>query len=221
MSERNEPPQASQIILDCEDARERARRVVIAGGIIAFRTDSFYGLGADPFNREAVARINRLKEREGRKPVLVVICTREEADRFIAEKTALFDKLTEHFWPGLLTVVGRARSIVPFEITAGSESVGLRLPLDEDVRAFVRACGGALTATSANLAGQPPARTAMEVADYFPNQLDLIVDGGPSRTDKPSTVVDVSTERARLIREGEIPRARVVRTLKMIGAELE
>ena len=211
----------SQIILDGKDGRERARQVVAAGGVIAFRTDTFYGLGADPFNPTAVARINRLKEREGRKPVLVVISDRIEATRVIEEQSKLFDKLSEHFWPGALTIVCKARSSVSKEITAGSETVGLRLPLDEEVRTLLHVCGGALTATSANLAGQPPARTAHEVAQYFPNELDLIIDGGQSRTDKPSTVIDVSRDRVCLIREGEIARTDLEQTLSAFGEELE
>lgn len=220
MRERSEPARTSQIVRDVE-GREHARRIVEAGGVMAFRTDTFYGLGADPFNRTAVERINRLKEREGKKPVLVVISAHNEADRFLAEKTNLFDKLTEHYWPGPLTIVCRARSSVPEEITAGSATIGLRLPFDEEVRGFIRACGGALTATSANLAGHPPARTALEVAHYFPNELDLIIDGGQARTDKPSTVMDISRDRPRLIREGEISRVDLERTLHAFGEKLE
>ncbi|HEY0323690.1 MAG TPA: L-threonylcarbamoyladenylate synthase [Pyrinomonadaceae bacterium] len=221
MSEAGEPERAAQIIPDTEEARARARRVVEAGGVVAFRTDTFYGLGADPFNRAGVERINRLKEREGRKPLLVVISDSEEATRFIAEKTNLFDELTKHYWPGALTVVCKARSTVPEGVTAGIGTIGLRLPFDKEVREFIRACNGALTATSANLAGQPPARTAREVARYFPVELDLIIDGGEARTDKPSTVVDVSRGRARLIREGEIPRSHLEQTLRALGEELE
>lgn len=213
MSETGEPARAFNIAPDTEEERERARRIVETGGVIAFRTDTFYGLGADPFHTAAVERINRLKEREGMKPVLVVISDRQMAARFIAEKTNLFDELTKRYWPGALTVVCKARSTVPEGITAGSGTIGLRLPGDEEVRALIRACAGALTATSANLSGQPPARTALEVARYFPSELDLIIDGGEARTDKPSTVIDVSRGRARLIREGEVTRADLEQTL--------
>lgn len=213
MSERRQ--ETSRIVRDSDDARRLAREVIDVGGVIAFRTDTLYGLGADPFSVEGVGRINHLKEREGKRPVLVVISDRDVAERFIAEKTRLFEELTENFWPGALTVVGRAREEVPKGITAGSGTVGIRLPLDEDVRELVRACGGALTATSANLAGQPPSRTAEEVAAYFPNELDLIIDGGSARTDKPSTVIDVSGDAPRLIREGEIPRSSLERILRL------
>lgn len=223
MSEKMEDaPHSSTIIADGEEARALAQRVIKAGGVLAFRTDTFYGLGADPFNRAAVSHINRLKEREGRKPVLVVIAARDIALRFIEKPSALFEALTSRFWPGPLTVIGRALPTVPEELTAGGESIGLRLPDDEEVLEFVRACGGALTATSANLAGEPPARSALEVASYFPRELDLIVDAGRARTEKPSSVIDVSREgKPRLVREGEVARTDLERVLKSLGAELE
>lgn len=221
MSESNAPRAESKIIPDGAEARELAGRIIAAGGLIAFRTDTFYGLGADPLNRQAVSAINRLKEREGRKPVLLVISDRAEATRFISDQTALFDKLAERHWPGALTIVAGALPTVPAEVTAGSGTIGIRLPADEDVRDFARACGGALTATSANLAGQPPARSAVEVARYFPAELHLIVDGGEARTDKPSTIIDVSQGRARLIREGEVARSGLEETLGALGYKLE
>ena len=219
MSERREP--STEIIPYTEEAKSRARSIIEAGGVIGFRTDTFYGLGCDPFNLQGVRLVNRLKEREGIKPVLVVISDNDVAGRFIAEHTKLFDELTKHYWPGPLTIVCKASADVPSGITAGSGTIGLRVPFDEDVRELVRACGGALTATSANTAGQPPSRTATEVASYFPNELTLIIDGGEARTDKPSTVVDITRERPRLIREGEVPRTDLERTLHILGVELE
>lgn len=221
MRERADSQQPSQIIRAGSEAAELAREVTEEGGIIAFRTDTFYGLGADPFKTDSVTRINRLKEREGLKPVLVVISDLEIAARFISEKSRLFDGLSEHYWPGALTIVVRALSSVPSELTAGTGTVGLRLPLDEEVREFVRSCGGALTATSANAAGQPPARTAIEVAQYFPFELDLIIDDGAARTDKPSTVIDISQGRVRLIREGVVARSALEQKVRALGADFE
>ncbi|MGB9180740.1 MAG: Sua5/YciO/YrdC/YwlC family protein, partial [Pyrinomonadaceae bacterium] len=110
---------------------------------------------------------------------------------------------------------------VPVEITAGTGTVGVRLPDDASVREFVRACGGALTATSANRAGESPARTAQEVADAFPNGLDLIVDSGATRADKPSTVIDLSAGEARLIREGVVSLEKLRETMLALGLEMK
>jgi L-threonylcarbamoyladenylate synthase len=194
---------ATHVIPDGDEARARSREVVGSGGVIAFRTDTFYGLGANPFDAAAVSKINELKGREG-KPILVVVSDAGEAERLVAERSRLFDLLTRKLWPGALTLVARAREGLPEDLTAGTGTVGVRLPDDEDVRALVRECGGALTATSANRAGEPPSSSADEVARAFPSGLDLIVDGGTARAKAPSTVVDVSGREARLIREGAI-----------------
>jgi L-threonylcarbamoyladenylate synthase len=203
------------IVKESPETRLLAAERIARGHVIAFLTDTFYGLGADPFNRNALHRLNRLKGRDTGKPILIVLSDAGEADRFIERRSELFDAVSARHWPGALTLVAAARASVPEEITAGSGTVGLRLPLDESVRELVRSCGGALTATSANPAGEPPARTAEDVARYFP-ELELIVDGGEARSDKPSTVLDTSMESARLIREGAVSRSELQETLRAL-----
>ena len=183
------------------------------GGVIAFRTDTFYGLGADPFNVAAVQRIKQLKGREERKPVLIVISDCKQVSRFIHQPSATFTLLAERLWPGPLTLIGKAEVEVPVEITAGTETVGIRLPSDDNVRALIEACGGALTATSANPAHKAPAKTAAEIRAYFGDKIDLIVDDGVARTDKPSTVVDARANEPKLIREGVIAWAEIQKEL--------
>ena len=204
---------------DGEEARARAAREIARGRVISFRTDTFYGLGADPFNREAVAAVGDLKGREG-KPVLVVVADEGSALRLASRATTLFRQVAARHWPGPLTLVVEARPEVPEELTAGTGTVGVRLPGDAEVRALLGACGGALTATSANPTGHPPARTAGEVARYFPAGLALVVDGGPARTDAPSTVLDVTGPRPRLIREGVVTRAELEETFRQLGVAL-
>ncbi len=190
-------------------AIENAAETINRGGVIAFRTDTFYGLGADPFNVAAIGKIKDLKGREDGKPILIVISDREQIDRFISGQNRTFRLLADKLWPGPLTLIGSAAANVPEAVTAGTGTVGVRLPDDEQVCALVHACGGALTATSANPANQPPAKTAAEVRDYFGDMVDLIVDGGIARTDLPSTVVDVSQAEPRLVREGAIAWAEI------------
>ncbi|HVG30317.1 MAG TPA: L-threonylcarbamoyladenylate synthase [Pyrinomonadaceae bacterium] len=197
-------PTRTPILAEGGEARARARDAVGRGGVVGFRTDTFYGLGANPLDQAAVRAVNELKGREG-KPVLVVLSDAEQAARLVAAQTDSFRALAARFWAGALTLVAEAGGDVPAELTAGTGTVGVRLPADVAVREFVRACGGALTATSANLAGEPPARSARDVAAAFPSGLALIVDGGATRASAPSTVVDVTGGAARLIREGAIP----------------
>ena len=182
----------------------RAARIVSEGGVISFRTDTFYGLGADPFNATAVAKIRELKGREDNKPILLLLSDASEADRFIADRSKAFEELARKFWPGPLTIVGVAVADLPEEITAGTGTVGVRLPADGDVRELVRVCGGALTATSANPSGREPARTAKEVIDYFGERIDLVIDGGEVSAIEPSTVLDVTQSPLRVIREGAV-----------------
>lgn len=188
---------------------ETIAQTIARGGVIAFRTDTFYGLGVDPFNRNAVQRIKQLKGREDHKPILIVVSDEDQTGRFINEPSTAFHLLAKAFWPGPLTLVGKANSEVPEEITVGTKTVGVRLPNDDAVRALVRACGGALTATSANPSHAAPARDAQTVMDYFGESVDLIVDDGEGSTDRPSTVVDVSDAEPKLIREGVISWAEI------------
>jgi len=190
---------------DTEETRIEAAEIIRRGGIIAFRTDTFYGLGADPLNRDAIARVRELKGREDDQPILLLVSDAGEVDRFI-EQSGFFKLIAIGHWPAPLTLIGVSRPEVPIELTAGTHSLGVRLPDDDNVRALVRACGGALTATSANVSGQPPARTAKEVENYFPEGIDLIIDGGEATATQPSTVLDLSGSEARLVREGAIPR---------------
>jgi L-threonylcarbamoyladenylate synthase len=207
------------ILKDSRQTRQLAASAIARGGVIAFLTDTFYGLGADPFNEEALQRINALKGREGGKPILVVLSDTSEAERFILHRSELFEVVSRKHWPGPLTLVVEARPEVPEEITGGSGTVGLRLPFDEDVRELVRSCGGALTATSANPAGEQPARTAAEVDGYFPRLLDLIVDAGRAHSDTPSTVLDTSGTTPRLIREGAVSSEQLQQTLGLFGGD--
>ncbi|HEX8141830.1 MAG TPA: L-threonylcarbamoyladenylate synthase [Pyrinomonadaceae bacterium] len=208
------------IVSDSPLSRHLAASFITRGGVVAFLTDTFYGLGADPFNRSALLKINSLKGRDAGKPILIVISDEAEAERFILRRSEVFDAVSARHWPGALTLVAEALDSVPEEITAGSKTVGIRLPDNKTVRDLVRACGGALTATSANTAGDEPARTAEEVARYFPDQLDLIVDGGEAQSSLASTVLDTSGATARLIREGAVSRRELQQTLSQLGIDL-
>jgi L-threonylcarbamoyladenylate synthase len=199
------PGEANTLVISQTiDNLKQIAGVIMSGGVIAFRTDTFYGLGADPFNRTAVQKIRDLKGREDDKPILVVISEKKEIDRLISHRSQKFQDLTERFWPGALTIIGRAADNLSDELTAGTKTVGVRLPDDDRVRALVEACGGALTATSANVSGQPPARSAAEVETYFGHRINLIVDGGATTSESPSTVVAATTDEIKLVREGVI-----------------
>src|ERR1041385_3229704 len=194
------------IVPDSESSHRAAAEIVQRSGVIAFRTDTFYGLGANPLDARAVQKIRQLKGRADDKPILLLISDLDQVDRFLVERTNAFERIASRHWPGPLTLVGRARPELPPELTAGTNSIGLRLPADANLRAFVRICGGSLTATSANASGQPAARNANEVEKYFGAGIDLIVNSGEVTVTEPSTVLDVSGPKPNLIREGAISR---------------
>jgi L-threonylcarbamoyladenylate synthase len=206
-------PQSKQVLED-------AARIISEGGLIAFRTDTFYGIGADPLSRLAIRRIRQLKGREENKPILLLISDYDKVAQFITKPSDLFLTIVSQHWPGPLTLVSDARPELTEELTASGETIGLRLPDDDDVRALVRACGGALTATSANPSGAEPARTAQDVATYFGPGIDLIIDGGDATVLQPSTVLDVSGDKPKLIREGAISKKTLSETLRGSGVQL-
>ena len=208
------------ILTNGAETLEHAAKTISNGGLIAFRTDTFYGLGADPLSRLAIRRIRQLKSREGTKPILLLISDYDKVADFITKPSELFLSLANHYWPGPLTLVSKARPELPEELTAGSGTIGLRLPDDDNVRSLVRACGGALTATSANPSGSLPARTAKDVETYFADGIDLIIDGGKVTVLQASTVLDLSGPKPRLIREGAIPRKGITETLRERGIDL-
>jgi L-threonylcarbamoyladenylate synthase len=192
------------IAKDSDETRKLAAEVIANGGLIAFRTDTFYGIGADPLNDLAVSRIKSLKGREEGKPILLLVGNLLDVDPLLSARPPVFEVLAEQLWPGPLTIVVPAAVDLPDEITAGTKSVGLRLPDDIEVRKLVSICGGRLTATSANLSGSAAAVSAEDVEKSFPTGIDLIIDGGVVTVTKPSTVIDATVNPPKLIREGAV-----------------
>jgi L-threonylcarbamoyladenylate synthase len=191
-----------------ESSLQEAGEVVRGGGVIAFPTETFYGLGVNPFNVQAVQRLYDLKGRSPQtSPILVLIRSRHELQALVSEITPTAERLMQACWPGPLTLVFRAAVAVPSVLTAGTGTIGVRLSAYPDVQRMLDVIGGPLTGTSANRAGQPPATTAEEVERVFGGDVDLIVNGGPTPGGLPSTVVDTTVSPPRLIREGCVSQA--------------
>jgi len=185
-----------------------AGEVVRGGGVIAFPTETFYGLGVDPLNVPAVQRLYALKGRSSQtSPILVLIRSRRELRALVSEITPAAERLMQACWPGPLTLVFRAAEAVPSVLTAGTGTIGVRLSAYPDVQRVLEIIGGPLTGTSANRTGQPPATTADEVERAFGADVDLIVNGGPTPGGLPTTVVDTTVSPPRLIREGCVSHA--------------
>jgi L-threonylcarbamoyladenylate synthase len=181
-----------------------AADVLRAGGLVAFPTETFYGLGADALDPEAVARVFRAKGRPADKPLLVLVDSLEMARTIVSGIPAGVEPLLRAHWPGPLTVVFRAAPRIPDTLTAGTGTVGVRLPGHAVARALVRAVRRPVTAPSANPHGQPSPATAGAVRRGLGEAVDLVLDGGPTPGGQPSTVLDVTVRPYRIVRAGAV-----------------
>jgi L-threonylcarbamoyladenylate synthase len=175
---------------------------VLRGGVVAFPTDTLYGLGCSLFDVSAVEMLARLKRRD---PSLAVISLIPEPDQvygLASEVNETAERLMRQFWPGPLSLIFKAGAIVPVRVRGAGGTIALRCPKDTLCQRILERIGGPVVSSSANLSGQPPAQTAEDVVRVFGNQLDLVVDGGPRLGDQPSTLVDVSAPVPRLLRRG-------------------
>jgi L-threonylcarbamoyladenylate synthase len=185
-------------------AIDEAAGLIRGGGLVAFPTESFYGLGADALDAAAVERVFLTKGRPESKPVLVLV---DSIDMAVALATAVAPRvraLMARHWPGPLTLVLAAAPILPPALTAGTGRVGMRLPAHPAARALVAAVGRPVTASSANPTGAAPPTTAAEVLRYFEGALDLVLDGGATAGGLPSTVADCTTWPPRILRQGPV-----------------
>ena len=213
-------PQILKVDLNTEAVFANARTFFLAGGVIAFPTDTFYGLGVDPFNREAVNRIFELKGREKNKPLILLISSRVQLETMVKEITPAHSALIQKFWPGPLTLLFKPSSVIPENVLAGSNRIGIRQPGNTMTRNLISALGQPITAPSANLAGESPPITAKQVQQSFGNRVDLIIDGGTCQGGKPSTVVDAVETPVRLVRHGAIAFSEIEMALRDIAKTL-
>jgi L-threonylcarbamoyladenylate synthase len=186
------------------EALDEAATALKRGGMVAFPTETFYGLGVDALNSDAVVRLFAAKGRPESKPVLVLVASVAMAEALAPEISAGARELMARHWPGPLTLVLRAAPHVPFQLTAGTGTIGMRIPGHAVALGLVNAAGLAVTAPSANPSDQPPPLTAETVREYFGEALDLILDGGPTAGGPASTVADCTVWPPRILRQGPV-----------------
>jgi L-threonylcarbamoyladenylate synthase len=192
-----------------EASLSRASRVLLAGGLVAFPTESFYGLGADATNERAIRRLFLVKGRGGDRPVLLLIDSPDRLHRYVEGVSPLAERLMKAFWPGGLTLVFKALPTVSSLLTAGTGKIGIRLSSHPVPTALARAIGVPVTGTSANLSNAPPCLTAREVLNSLGSGVDLILDGGATAGGMGSTVLDVTVDPPRIVREGLVSRTQL------------
>ena len=184
---------------------EYATRMILAGKVIAFPTDTFYGLAADPFNLAAVSEIFRIKRRTSERPLPLLVASLDQAADLSNDPPAMFFELAKRYWPGPLTIVVPASRQIPLKVTANTRNVGLRWPKAPLAVGLIAAAGRPLTGTSANLSDCPACASAEEVEGQLSEDLPLILDGGVTEGKLASTVIDLTGGRGRILRVGAIP----------------
>jgi L-threonylcarbamoyladenylate synthase len=192
----------TEVVQASESALLRAVETLRAGGLVAFPTDTVYGVAAAPWDVDAVARLYVAKQRPSNLPIPLLLSDADQLHR-VATLASAFAPLTERFWPGGLTLVLPKTEIVPDVVSPGP-TVAVRVPDLALARDLIREAGGVLAVTSANISGQPSPVTAMEVKRQLGGRIGLIVDGGPCPRGVPSSLLDCTASPPKLLRRGAI-----------------
>ena len=206
MSERKIVPAAARTSV------EDAVRLLRQGGLVCYPTDTVYGIGAAAGDEAAVRRLFAVKGRSPGKALPLLLADAADAAR-VAEVTPLARTLAARFWPGALTIGMRKAAAYRSLALGDGDSVALRVPDHDIVRAIVRGLGEPMTGTSANRAGAPAPVSAAEVAFQMGEMVDLVIDGGPSRSRQESTVIDITGDTPQILREGAVSRGEVEEAL--------
>ena len=192
-----------------EDLRfglQKAASIICFGGVVAFPTESFYGLGVSALDDKAIQHLFDIKKREENQPILLLIPSVSVLDRYVTHIPKIARQLMEAFWPGGLTLVFEAKPELSHLLTSGTGKIGLRLSGHPVATALAQAVGAAITGTSANVSGQPACSSAEAVLRSLGKNVDLIIDGGRTKGGKGSTVLDVTVDPLLVLREGMVTR---------------
>jgi L-threonylcarbamoyladenylate synthase len=185
----------------------RAVAVLHSGGLVAFPTETVYGLGCDAESPEALRHLYAVKRRPAEHPVIVHAADTAALDVYAIDVPDVARRIVAELWPGPLTLVVRRSARIPDEVTGGRETVGLRVPDEPTALALLGAFGGAVAAPSANRFGRVSPTTAAHVHADLGDDVDLVLDGGPSRVGVESTIVDCSSDEPAILRVGGVPQA--------------
>ena len=194
-----------------EDNRKEILRKAIEilkdGGIVAYPTETFYGLGVKFDNEASLRKLYELKKRPEEKPMPLIIGSRASLSMIAASVNEIAESLMDKFWPGPLTLLLEAKKGLSPYLTADTGRIAVRIPGESFALHLAKEAGFPITATSANPSGMPPAEDADSVIRYFGEELDMVIDGGRTAGGLPSTIVDAAGESIKIVREGVIPRS--------------
>jgi L-threonylcarbamoyladenylate synthase len=183
------------------------------GDVVAYLTDTLYGLGGDARASAAIEKIFLLKGRSTEKALPVIVGEKQMLRKYVEEIPALAETLIEQFWPGPLTLIFRAAAHVPPELIGNTGKIAIRLPAARLAREISTNLGAPIIATSANRSGEPALNSAKEIADVLGENIALILDSGPPVNYQPSTMIDVTAQPPLLVRAGAVPAAEIIKRL--------
>ncbi|MHA1196025.1 MAG: L-threonylcarbamoyladenylate synthase [Promethearchaeota archaeon] len=198
---------------------------IIEGKVIAFPTNSVYGIGGDPCNIDVINRIYDIKFRDKSKGLLILVADKEEAEK-VAIFNPIAERLAEKYWPGQLTLILNKREgdFLPPELTAFRETIGIRVPENPIILKLLKLLKskgrfGGLIGTSANYSGEPPAISGDDVVNKLLSPIDLILDGGKSKSKIPTTIVDCTSDKVKFLRIGLISEEEIREYLNLENQE--
>lgn len=200
----------------CADASAicRAAKLILSGEVVGFPTETVYGLGANALDGNAVLKIFAAKGRPADNPLIVHISALDEIERLISGKLPeSARRLADAYWPGPMTLILKKSALIPDAVSAGLDTVGIRMPSHPVARALIRACGCPIAAPSANRSGRPSPTCAQDVFEDMDGRVPMILDGGECDIGLESTVISLSDERARILRPGGITPEMIERVL--------
>ena len=193
-----------------------AVEVFLRGGLVGVPTETVYGLAGNALNKDAVAEIYEVKGRPAIKPLSLLVPNLEVAETVCAVIPESARKLAEAFWPGPLTIVLKKRDTVPDIVTAGGDTIGVRCPDHAKTIEFLRLAALPAAAPSANVSDKPSPKSAQDVLDYFDGKIECVIDGGVCALGVESTLVDLTVEPYRILRQGALPEEEIKRVLAQI-----
>lgn len=193
---------------------KKAAKIIQKGGLVAFPTETVYGLGANALNKKAVRKIFEVKGRPLDNPIIVHIADFKDLKKLAKKIPKKVEILSKKFWPGPLTLILFKKKVVPDEVTAQRKTVAIRMPKNKIALELIKMSRLPIAAPSANLAGRPSATTAEDVFDDFDKKIDLILDGGKTEIGLESTVLDLTSKTPQILRPGGISFERIKKILK-------
>ena len=213
-------PHAQTFTAEEDAALRRAGSIIQSGGLVAFPTETVYGLGGDALNRESSRKIYAAKGRPSDNPLIVHICRLEDMEKITCRVPEEAFRVAETFWPGQLTMILHKSGLVPTETTGGLDTVAVRFPSDKTAGKLIEYAGGYVAAPSANRSGRPSPTLAKYVAQDMDGRIDMIIDGGQVGIGLESTILDLTVSPPQILRPGYVTEEMLSRVLKEIDTDV-